>query len=260
MAFVSIPFGARPAETLVPLGLRLPTLTGTRQMDARSSFEPPVFVQATLPPPCWIEVGAFSSISGGTISAARVGRYCAIAPEVTIGANEHPLDWLTCSRVAYYPVVHGWDAFCRPDRAELIRANAKPFAASFRLTTLEHDVWVGQGAFIRSGVTLGTGCVVAARSVVTEDVPPYAIVAGIPARIKRYRFAERTIERLLALQWWRYSLYDCFEVPFHRIDDAIDRLEELVGAGTLAEYQPRRISADDLGALFCAPSDAAAVA
>lgn len=256
MALVSIPFGARPAEALTPLGLRLPTLTGTRQMDARSSFEPPVSVQATLPMPCWLEVGAFSSISGGSISAARIGRYCAIAPEVTIGANEHPVDWLTCSRVTYYPVVHGWDNFCRPDRSAFIRANAKPFPQSFRLTTVGDDVWIGQGAFIRAGVTLGTGCIVAARAVVTADVPPYAIVAGIPARIRRYRFPEPTIERLLALQWWRYSLYDCFEVPFHRIDEALDRIEAMAAAGTLVPYQPARITAEDLRALFTAAADA----
>jgi acetyltransferase-like isoleucine patch superfamily enzyme len=253
MATVTIPFGANPAETLVPLGLRLPTLTGTRQIDQRSAFEPPVFVQATLPMPSWIEVGAFSSISGGSISAARIGRYCAIAPDVVIGANEHPVDWLTSSRVAYYPVVHGWDAFCRPDRVEFIRANAKPFAASFRMTTIGHDVWIGQGAFIRSGVTLGTGCVVAARAVVTSDVPPYAVVAGVPAKIRRYRFPEATIERLLAAGWWRYSLYDCFELPFHRVEEALDRLEEMVALGTLAEYRPQPITAEDLCALFAAP-------
>ncbi len=258
MAFVSIPFGATAAETLAPLGLRLPTLSGMRQFDARSAFEPPVFVQATLPAPCWIEVGAFTSISGGTISAARIGRYCAIAPDVTIGANEHPLDWLTCSRVAYYPVVHGWDAFCRPDHVDFIRANTTPFAGSFRVTTLGHDVWVGQGAFIRAGVTLGSGCVVAARSVVTADVPPYAIVAGVPATIRRYRFPERTVERLMHLQWWRFSLYDCFEVPFHRVEEAIERVEALIATGGLAPYQPKRVTADDLRALLATPQPAVA--
>lgn len=260
MAMVTIPFGANPGETLVPLGLRLSTLSGTRQMDVRSRFEPPVFVQATLPLPSWIEVGAFSSISGGSIGAARIGRYCAIAPEVTIGANEHPVDWLTSSRVPYYPVVHGWDAFCRPDRVGFIRANAKRFADSFRMTSIGHDVWIGQGAFIRSGVSLGTGCVVAARAVVTADVPPYAVVAGIPARIKRYRFPEQTIERLLATAWWRYSLYDCFEVPFHRVEDALDQIEEMVARGTLAEYRPQPFTAEDLCALFTAPPPSGAVA
>ena len=68
--------------------------------------------------------------------------------------------------------------------------------------TIGNDVWIGSGAMILSGVTIGDGAVVAARAVVTKDVPPYAIVAGNPARLVRYRFDEATIAALLEAAWW----------------------------------------------------------
>ena len=246
MTFVAIPFGARSEEKLRPLGCKMPTMTSRHELDSESFFEPPVAVLAQVENPTLLQVGAFTSVSGGRIGGGKIGRYCAIAPDVHIGAYEHPTDWFTCSRIAHYPVVHGWDEFCRPDRLEFIRANVKHFKKSRPITTLGHDVWIGQGAFIRSGVTLGTGCIVGARSVVVKDVPPYAIVAGMPAQIKRYRFDERTIERLLALQWWRYSLYDCFQLPFDRIGESLDQLEELIGRQAIEEYRPQPLTAHDL--------------
>lgn len=207
-------------------------------------------MQAHVAIPTMLQVGAFSSISGGKLDGVTIGRYCAVAPDVVIGAHEHPTDWLTVSRVAYYPVVYGWDRFCRPDAIEFIRENRHPFSGSRPVTTIGHDVWIGQGAFIKAGVTLGNGCIVAARSVVTKDVSPYAVVAGTPAKVIRKRFAEPIIERLQRLQWWQYSLYDCFQVPFERIEDAIEQLEQMTATDTLKPYTPSIFSAKDLSD-FC---------
>ena len=68
--------------------------------------------------------------------------------------------------------------------------------------TIGNDVWIGADVLIFSGASIGDGAVVAARSVVTKPVPPYAIVAGNPARIVKYRFDEKTIEDFLRLKWW----------------------------------------------------------
>ena len=65
-----------------------------------------------------------------------------------------------------------------------------------------NDVWIGKGAKIMEGVTIGDGAIVAAYAVVTKDVPPYAIVGGIPAKLIRYRFDSKDIEWLLELKWW----------------------------------------------------------
>ncbi|CQB50497.1 Chloramphenicol acetyltransferase [Vibrio cholerae] len=69
---------------------------------------------------------------------------------------------------------------------------------------LGHDVWVGDGAFVRSGVTIGTGAVVAAGSVVVKDIQPYSIVGGNPAKHIKYRFESDVVDALLKLQWWTF--------------------------------------------------------
>ena len=69
-----------------------------------------------------------------------------------------------------------------------------------------NDVWIGYEAVILSGVTIGDGAIVAARSVVTRDVPPYTIVGGVPARPIRRRFDQETIDALLELRWWDWPL------------------------------------------------------
>nr|WP_281415630.1 CatB-related O-acetyltransferase [Pelotalea chapellei] len=81
--------------------------------------------------------------------------------------------------------------------------------------TIGNDVWIGFGSLIVSGVTIGDGAVIGANSVVTKPVPPYAVVAGNPAKIIRYRFSNEIIERLLVIKWWNWNSEDINEgVPF----------------------------------------------
>jgi acetyltransferase-like isoleucine patch superfamily enzyme len=81
-----------------------------------------------------------------------------------------------------------------------------PDARTKGVTRIGNDVWMGQGAIILSGVTVGDGAIIGAGAVVSRDVPPYAIVAGNPAQVVRHRFAPSTIEFLLNLQWWDWPL------------------------------------------------------
>lgn len=71
--------------------------------------------------------------------------------------------------------------------------------------TIGNDVWVGANASILSGVTIGDGAVVAAGAVVVDDIPPYAMVGGVPARIIKYRFSDEIIQQLLNIRWWRWA-------------------------------------------------------
>ena len=71
--------------------------------------------------------------------------------------------------------------------------------------TVENDVWIGHGSKILSGVSIGDGAIIGANSLVTRDIPPYAIAAGSPARVIKYRFDEQTIEKLLEIRWWDFK-------------------------------------------------------
>lgn len=132
----------------------------------------------------------------------KVGRFCSFASGVTIltGCN-HRTDWIST-----YPFQNLYG-----------RDRELPFPSwSKGDVVIGHDVWVGVDALILSGVTIGHGAVIAARSVVTKDVPPYAIAAGSPARIVKYRFDHHTIAALLAIAWWDW--------PQPKIDEALPLL------------------------------------
>jgi acetyltransferase-like isoleucine patch superfamily enzyme len=125
------------------------------------------------------------------IGHAQVGRFCSIAMRVTVGPGQHPVDFVS-SHPAFYSAT---------------QPIARTFSASDKFSPtasveIGHDVWLGQNAMVMDGVTVGTGAVVAAGAVVTQAVPPYAIVGGVPARLIRYRFDEALRAKLLATQWW----------------------------------------------------------
>jgi len=228
------------------VGLRLPGLRQTGRMAEDSRFETPTSVISTVPTGAFLEVGAFCNLSGGTVNNARFGRYCSLAGGVVIGPHEHPTDWLTTSRTAYYPEVNGWDALVAGARLPAIKARKRPFPGSCPITEVGPDVWIGQGAFIKAGVTIGPGAIIGARATVLRDVPPYAIVVGTPGRVLRLRFPEATVERLLAVEWWRYSIYDLFEAPMDSIDAALDTIEALVAAGSVQPYAGRWVTPGEL--------------
>ncbi len=120
-----------------------------------------------------------------------IGRYCSIADKVEILlGGDHRLDWASTYPFAAMPGLF-------PDA----RA-PEDYHASRGDVTIGHDVWLGSGCMILSGVTLGHGAAVAARAVVARDVPAYAVAAGNPARIVRRRFDEATVDALIAAAWW----------------------------------------------------------
>ncbi|MDO9433233.1 MAG: CatB-related O-acetyltransferase [Phenylobacterium sp.] len=151
-------------------------------------------------------VGAFSYTHSGLNAAASVGRYCSIAAGLTFFGDAHPVDRVTSSPTTFdspqgalrfiggYLADHGISDY-----------PSFPFDHRPAPVTIGHDVWIGAQVMIAGGVSVGHGAVIGARSVVTKDVPPYAIVVGSPARVVRFRFPETTIARLLALQWWRFG-------------------------------------------------------
>ncbi|QRG05279.1 CatB-related O-acetyltransferase [Xanthobacter dioxanivorans] len=205
-------------------------------------LEPPARITKQIRWDTAVEVGAFTMLHGpGEIVCASIGRYCSIAPGVVIGANEHAMEWLTTSSLAENPNLFGWHRALAGEEGP-----ARNFAGSLRPIKIGNDVWIGQNAFIRGGVTIGDGAVIGGMSNVIQSVPPYAIVAGNPARIIRYRFDGPTIARLCASSWWRYSLVDLQRFDLSDPLRALDEIDKAIEECRLREYNPGWLTVADL--------------
>jgi acetyltransferase-like isoleucine patch superfamily enzyme len=139
-----------------------------------------------------------------------IGRFCSIADkvEILLGGN-HRTDWVSTYPFGAFP--------------EIWPGAGQDFHASRGAVVIGSDVWLGSGAMILSGVTIGHGAVVAAQAVVTRDVPPYAIVGGNPAKIIRKRFDDERIAALLETAWW--------DLP----EDRVARLVPLLQSGRIED-------------------------
>lgn len=132
------------------------------------------------------------SYGKGDRAKVEIGSFVSIAPGVTfIPGGIHPPD-----RVSLFPFHERW---------MLRGAYEYGIPATKGDIVVGSDVWIGTDAMILSGVTVGHGAVIAARSVVTSDVPAYAIVGGVPARVIRFRFAPDIIRGLLSIAWWEWD-------------------------------------------------------
>jgi acetyltransferase-like isoleucine patch superfamily enzyme len=124
-----------------------------------------------------------------------IGSFCSIAPNVLIIANaDHPKHFT--STYPFRPLL-----FTDPKEWR-DSGYFDPYVISRGSINIGHDVWIGANSIILSGVSIGTGAIIGAGTVVTKDIPPYAIAVGNPAKIIKYRFSSEIIEKLLASCWW----------------------------------------------------------
>jgi phosphonate metabolism protein (transferase hexapeptide repeat family) len=156
----------------------------------------------------YCEVGAGSRVVNSTfedyaycdrlsdIANTTVGKFANIAAMTRIGPTDHPMDHASLHHFLYRSSYY-WDDV--PDDPAFFEARAS------RRTVIGPDTWIGHGAIIKPDVTIGAGAVIASGAVVTKDVPPYMIVAGLPAAPMRPRFAPAIADRLMALAWWDWS-------------------------------------------------------
>jgi phosphonate metabolism protein (transferase hexapeptide repeat family) len=179
----------------------------------------------------WVEIGRGSRVARSEfadyaycdryadIANTSVGKFANIAAFTRIGPTDHPMDHASLHHFLYR------SSYYWPDAAD----DPAFFAArAARRTTLGPDCWIGHGAIVRPEVTVGAGAVVAAGAVVTRDVAPYMIVAGVPATPLRARFGPGVAERLIALSWWDW--------PHERLRAALADFRTLKAEAFLERY------------------------
>jgi acetyltransferase-like isoleucine patch superfamily enzyme len=184
----------------------LRTLAGRAKRGVIGLFPPPTKSEAWLKERGMLVIGRHSYgkpnivLFAGDSARVSIGSFCSLASEIEVmpGGN-HPTDMVTT-----YPL-----------RRRLAGTEQPGEPWSKGDVAIGNDVWIGRGVKILGGVTIGDGAVIAAYSVVTKDIPPYAIAAGVPARVVRTRFSEEVVERLLRIRWWEWDDAAILE----RVDD-----------------------------------------
>ena len=136
-------------------------------------------------------VGRYSDVGYNCqIVATSIGSFCSLGANVRIGGAAHPMDRVSTSQV-----------FIDEPNSLKVRFTPRPYNGS-KKTVIGNDVWIGDNVLVKGGIQVGTGAVLGMGSVVTKDVPPYAVVAGNPAKIIRHRFGPDIVEALLQSEWW----------------------------------------------------------
>lgn len=195
-------------------------LSRSANIKSAEGLEHPVSIGHRVEVHVDVTVGAFSFINTDTViyRNTKIGRFCSFARGCEIGAANHPTTMLSTHSFQYsgwmFPKVPG---YTHP-------RSVRYLAHSF--TEIGSDVWVGAQSIVKAGVKIGHGAVIAANSVVTKDVPPYAIVGGSTAKLIRYRFSEDIIERLLKAAWWDRPFNEISHLPFNDIEACLTALED----------------------------------
>lgn len=159
-------------------------------------------------------LGDYSIVSNAAyINATDIGKFNSIGYGNYIGLWEHNL-YVTTHSFYLYEGSGGFVEGYQPYEKDKIR------------TKIGNDVWTGANAVILKGVSIGDGAVVGAGSIVTKDVPPYAIVTGNPAKILRYRFNEKDIAFLKKIKWWNFERELIQDMVNNKVWDSIDKLKE----------------------------------
>lgn len=141
-----------------------------------------------------IYIGFGSYINSGAIrGTTEIGRYCSIGRDVKVGLGSHNLSSLSTSSF----LEHLGNKEDAPD----VCIQKSPE----RHLIIGNDVWIGDNTLIKKGIKIGNGAIIGAGSIVTKDVPNFAVIVGAPAKIIKYRFSNEIIDKLENLQWWNIN-------------------------------------------------------
>lgn len=139
----------------------------------------------------YVRVGINTEVNG-----AIIGNFTAIGRNVILGPGKHPTNRITSHSIFYMRGSWGW----HDDWVEDFKYSDEDVRI-----IVGNDVWIGLGAIVMNGVKIGDGATIGAGAVVTKDVPPYAIVGGVPAKVIKYKYSPEVIDRLEEINWWNLS-------------------------------------------------------
>lgn len=141
------------------------------------------------------EIGDYTYIAQNAyVSQTVIGKFCSIGPNLLCGWGIHPTDGISTSPMFYSTMKQNGMTLSAENKIEERKG-----------ITIGNDVFIGANVTILDGVTIGDGAVIGAGAVVSKDIPPYAVAVGCPVRVIRYRFDQKTRDRLLDIKWWNFS-------------------------------------------------------
>jgi acetyltransferase-like isoleucine patch superfamily enzyme len=150
-------------------------------------------------------IGRSTYISANSvIRFTHIGRFCSIGSNLQTGLGGHPTRTFVSTHPAFFSIFKqaGYTFVSK----SLFKENKFVDEPEKCIVRIGNDVWIGNNVTIMDGLTVGDGAVIGTGAVVTQDVDPYAIVAGVPAKVKKYRFSPTEIERLLNIKWWDWNM------------------------------------------------------
>jgi acetyltransferase-like isoleucine patch superfamily enzyme len=235
----------RALQELRKAGLALTSLDALA-IGKSVTWEAPASLDGPTSVKCNLRIGAYSYVRGSSLRfVGSIGRYCSVAPGCRIGDGEHPIDFLSTSPFQFQK---GFLSFYEPVKPDDYYPPIPPSLRARKPVVIGDDVWIGAGAQLRLGVRIGNGAIVAAGSVVTRDVPPYAIVAGVPARHLRFRFPPDVIAELAELNWPRFRPASLAGVRFDDVRAAIAAIRDRgAGSDAFPRMTLRRLSRTEWG-------------
>jgi len=190
-------------------------------------------------------MGSFSYSWSCLPSSLSIGRYCSIASGLSFLGMRHPLERFTTSSITYDSCFNICTKAISDNNSKFMQKPVKPW--TFSPTVIENDVWIGDRVTLKPGVRIGNGAVVGALSLVTKDVPPYAVVGGVPSKIIKFRFKDSIIADLLDLAWWKYSFVDFKDYNIDSdIDVFVNYIKQLIDKNRLSEYLPTPLTAPEI--------------
>ncbi len=168
------------------------------------------------------QLGDYSYIvNDGDVIYTAIGKFCSIAAHVRINPGNHPMERASQAHFTYRSSAY-WPGLEKDECEFFDWRRSQP-------VSIGHDVWIGHGAIVLPGISIGTGAVLAAGAVVTKDVPGYTIVAGVPAKPIRRRFTPDIEAAFIELAWWDWS--------HERLREALPDFRRLTGADFIARYR-----------------------